>query len=146
MGFFGIDAKNHKVTLYEEGKTKFDVTNLDTVGKAVANILAKPHKYQNERIYIAGMTVNQLEILEAFKKATGVQDWEVSHGSADQIRGEGFEKLQKGDFSGIIAVIDATLVQAGNGSEFSAYRKLENEELGVKDDLDATVKAHVDRM
>ena len=92
------------------------------------------------------MTVTQLDIFEAFKNATGVQDWEVKHRPATEIRNEGFQKLGQNDFSGIVGVIDASLVEAGNGSNFSAHRKLENEELGVRDDLNESVKAYVDKL
>lgn len=38
-GFFDIDVPNRKATLYNGGNTKFNKTNMPTVGKAVASLL-----------------------------------------------------------------------------------------------------------
>ena len=102
-----------------------------------------PDKFQNERIFISGMTISQSDILEALKKATGFKDWDVEYGTADSLRQGGYEKISKNDWSGIVGVIGASLFQEGHGSYYSADSKLANEELGVKDDLLETVKKYV---
>ena len=98
-----------------------------------------PEKFQNERILISGMVVNQLDILEALKKATTSEEWAVSYGSAEKLRQDGNEKLANKDFSGILDIIGASLFQAGNGQHHSSSGKTMNEVLGVKDDLDQSV-------
>ena len=146
FGLFGFETKKHKATIYDNGTTTFDATNIGTVGRAVANILSKPDKYQNERLYISGMTITQNDIFEALKKATGVQDWEVDYRTAESLRQQGQERMSKGDFMGITDIIDASSFQDGNGANYSAIRKLENSELGVHDDLNETVQEVVKRL
>lgn len=81
------------------------------------------------------MAVTQVEILDAMKKATEPKDWAVSYRSAESLREEGYDKVAKGDFMGVLDVIGASLFQAENGSYYSWNGKLSNELLGVKDDL-----------
>jgi hypothetical protein len=145
-GLFGVDIKNRKITLYDQGTNRFDTTNLDTVGKAVAKILSMPTKFANERVFISGMTVSQVDILGAFKRATGSQDWTVEHKSASGLRAEGFAKIAAGDYSGIVDVIEASNTEPGSGALYSSERKLANEELGVKDDLNASVQQYVNKV
>ena len=109
----------------------------------MAKILSKPDKYQNERIYISGLNITQLDILEALKKTTGIENWDISYRTAESLRQQGQGRMSKGDFMGIADIIDASLFQDGNGSNHSAIRKLENKELGVKDDLYETVQKYV---
>ena len=90
------------------------------------------------------MNVTQLDVLEALKKATGVQHWELQHRTAESLRQQGWDRMSKNDFMGILDIIDASLFQAGCGSNFSPDRTMENEELGVKDDLGETVQKYVD--
>ncbi|MCJ1385156.1 hypothetical protein MMC17_008277 [Xylographa soralifera] len=140
---FGCNIKNRRATLYDQGTTRFDCTNIGTVGKAVARILSMPDKFQNERILISGMAVTQLEILEALKHAIGFKDWDVSYLTAESLRQEGNERMAKNDFNGVLDIIGASLFQAGNGSYYSATGNLVSEQLGVKDDLYQTVKKYV---
>lgn len=143
---FACNVKTHEATLFDEGKTRFDSTNIGTVAKAVAKILSMPGKFQNERICISGLAITQAELLEALQKATAPHQWNVSQRSSDSLRKEGFEKLSKNDYSGIVDVIGASLFQEGTGGQYSATRKLENDVLGVKDDLDESVAAYVQRV
>ncbi len=138
--------KKRQATLYDQGTTRFDVTNIATVGKSVSGILSAADKFQNERIYISGVAVTQLEIFEEMKRATATNDndWDVSHRTAESLRDEGFAKIAKNDFSGILDVIGASLFQEGTGSYYSGFETLANEQLGVKDDLSKTVKKYVD--
>lgn len=140
---FGCDIKTHQATLYDHGQTRFDATNIRSVGKAVAKILSMPEKFQNERILISGMAVTQCEILEAFKKATAATDWTVSHRTADSLRQEGYEKVGNNDFSGVLDIIGASLFQDGHGSYYSRDGVVMNEILGVKDDLYESVEKYV---
>lgn len=145
-GILGFDVKNRKANIYNNGTAKFDTTKITTVAKAVVNILSKPNEYQNERVFIAGMTVNQQDILAAMKKATGDEKWEVNEKSAKEHREMGFGKVSKGDWSGVIEIIEASLFEEGQGQLFSTVRKVSNKELGVDDDLDASVKEYVDKL
>ena len=126
--------------------TRFDTTNISTVAKAVAKILSMPEKFQNERILISGLAVTQLEVLEAFKKATDPKDWVVAHQTSESLRQEGYEKVAKNDYTGILDVIGASLFQAGHGSYYSEKGNVINELLGVKDDLYQSVEKYINTL
>jgi hypothetical protein len=110
----------------------------------VAKILSMPERFQNERIYISGMAVTQLDILEAFKKATGPEkEWDVSHRTAESLRQQGNDKLAKNDFGGVFDVIAASLFEVDNGSYYSKNVPVMNDVLGVEDDLYQSVDEYV---
>ena len=102
-----------------------------------------PEKFQNERIFISGMAVTQLEILEAFNKATDPKDWVVSYRTSESLRQEGYDRVAKNDFNGVLDIIGASLFQAGHGSYYSINGNLMNELLGVKDDLYQSVEKYI---
>jgi hypothetical protein len=129
--------------LYDQGTTRFDATDIDTVGIAVANLLSLPDKFENQRVFISGMAVNQVEILEALKKATKPDEWTVEYGKASELRAAGYEQLNKGDMYGLLPIIGASLFEEGHGQLHSATKPLVNKDLGVKDDLDATVEKYI---
>lgn len=143
---WSCNVQTHQATLFDNGKTRFDSTNIATVGKAVARILSMPEKFQNERIFISGIAITQVEILETLQKATAPHQWTVEHRTSDSLRKDGYEKLAKNDHSGIVDIIGASLFQEGTGGNYSANHKLANDVLGVKDDLEQTVAEYVKRV
>ena len=113
---------------------------------ALLEILSMPEKHQNERVYISGINTTQAAILEALKKARGVQDWKVNYRSAKALQDEGWRKLSQNDYSGVVNLVKASGFLDGMGANYSAIRILENEQLGVKDDLLATLRKYVDSL
>lgn len=114
-----------------------------TVGKAVAKVVSLPELYQNQHVYISEYTISQLDIFAAIQKATGTSasEWTVEHRTAESLRQEGYAMIEKNDYSGVLNLIFAAIFQAGNGSEFSSIRKLENEALGLQaEDLVSVTK------
>ena len=137
---YGFDLANKKATLYDHGAAKFEATTLSTVGSAIASILSKPEKYQNQYLYISSFTTSQAEILAALKKASGTNDWAVEEKSAKVWEDEARAKEQKGDVAGTYELIFATMFQEGKGGEF-AGKGLENAALGLPDeDLETVTK------
>ena len=58
--------------------------------------------------------------------------WEVTKGSTVEYIKDGHDKLALGDFSGMLNLIFGSIFQAGNSADFSSYRKISNEELGLE--------------
>lgn len=142
-GMWGIDVKERKAKLYDEGKAKFDTTALPTVGKAVAAVLAKgTSAYKNEYIYVNTACTNQRELLSAVQTATRTteKDWTIAPASATEFFNEGAKKLAAGDFMGAINMIYGATFQ-GLGSAYSEKKPLANKDLGLeKENLDDAVK------
>jgi hypothetical protein len=150
-GFFGIDVPNRKATIYNGGNTKFNTTNMATVGKAVASLLSLPKtaegkpslsEYANKFIYISSFLNSQREILSAVQHVTKtpVSDWTVEEGSAERWIEEGKERMAKGDFYGAVNTLYGQLFIEGSGSNYQ--NKVANEVLGLpKEDLQRSIRA-----
>lgn len=107
----------------------------------MASILSKPHRYQNEYVYVHSFSISQREILEALIVATGSSNWEIEQASAAKFYKEGQEKIAKGDLSGVFNLIFGAIFEEGHGQDYSSIRKISNEELGLpEEDLPEVVK------
>jgi hypothetical protein len=78
-GYFGIDVPDRKATLYSGGNTRFNTTNMSTVGRAVASLLTSPitsqsgaslSDYENGYVYISSFLTTQREILAACQRVS----------------------------------------------------------------------------
>jgi nucleoside-diphosphate-sugar epimerase len=83
-GFFGIDANSHSGKIWDDGNKKFSVTNMDDIGLAVSNILSKPDETANKTVYISSFETSLNDLLAAYKEATGVSEWNITHGEVEQ--------------------------------------------------------------
>lgn len=130
IGYLGIDVKNQKATLYNNGSVRFSTTTLSTIGLAVKNALLMPEQTVNNYLYIDSFTVSQKQILAAFEKATG-KKWEVSFADAEVDKKQGLEKMANGDFSGAAHLIRYINLSEGYGGDFMLYKEGANELLGL---------------
>ncbi|KAK4696269.1 hypothetical protein P7C71_g1626, partial [Lecanoromycetidae sp. Uapishka_2] len=143
LGFLGFNHSNHHATLWDQGHGRFETTALSTIGSAVAAILSHPEKYGNEYLYVNSFTTSQAEIFAALKKASGGKEWTVEERSADAYIQGGKEKWAKGEIEGVYDLIFGTTFKGGYGGEYSAIRKISNQELGIEEDNLEKVTAEV---
>jgi len=140
MGFFGINPAEHKAIIWDSGDVKFSATNVPVIGQAVAKVLSKPEATANRSVYISSCETSMNEILEAYKKATGVTDWDVSHVKWDEEVAQGKEMMTSGNMWGMAKLALAVEVKEGFGADFAAEGLLDNELLDIpRDTVDATV-------
>lgn len=79
-----MDPRSHSATIWDDGNAKFSVTTHDTIGLAVTKILRKPSETANRTVYISSFETSMNELLAAYKSATGVPEWKVTHGDVEQ--------------------------------------------------------------
>jgi nucleoside-diphosphate-sugar epimerase len=140
VGFFGFDGSSKTVTIFDDGKTVFSTTNLDQIGTATVKALEKADLTKNQYVYVSGFQTTQTEILAAAEKATGTK-WTVKKATVDDTIKEGQAKLQKGDYSGIMQLLQGATFNRQQLGDFSP-QGLWNEKLGVPEgSLEETVKA-----
>ncbi|KAH7392617.1 hypothetical protein BKA66DRAFT_457889 [Pyrenochaeta sp. MPI-SDFR-AT-0127] len=140
-GFHGFNAANKTVTLYDGGKGKFSTTNLYTIGLALVKSLEKPDLTKNQYVYVSSFVTTQLEILAAAEKITG-EKWTVTDVSTKDHIKEGQEKLQKGDFSGILNLLQGVTFSVEEDLGDLTPQGLWNEKLGLpKDNFEDSIKA-----
>lgn len=132
--FFGFDLNARRATIYDDGKKPVPATLLSTIGAAVASTLKNPSLTANRYIYISDYKVSQNEVLALLMKATGGDKWEVLHRTTAEARSNGFEKLTKGDFTGIGDLGDlilASIYGSSKETDYSLNREIANGSLGL---------------
>ncbi|KAK7536199.1 isoflavone reductase family protein [Phyllosticta citribraziliensis] len=142
VGFLGFNIADAKVRRWDGGETRWSATNLQTIGRALVNLLIKPDAYNdsaNKYVFIESHSVTQNEIQAALEKATG-----KTFTVAEEVNGEQrvktvYEALGKGDYSTV-----TDLLLAATLSKTTPYGRWEstwNERLGLKEkSLDEDVK------
>lgn len=140
-GFHGFNSANKTVTLFDGGKAKFSTTNLYQIGLTIIKALEKEDLTKNQYVYVSSFTTTQLEILAAAEKITG-EKWTVTDvNTKDHIK-EGNEKLQKGDFSGILNLLQGVTFSVEEGLGDLTPQGLWNEKLGLpKESFEDSIKA-----
>ena len=136
-----MDLAAKKVTLYDGGNGRFDVTTLSTIGLATARILENPNMYLNHAVFINSFVATQNQVVAALEKATGSK-FTVNPASTDDMLREGREKIAKGNFYGNYDLLFGSgFREDGVFMNHSSYHKLANEELELpKEDLDEVVR------
>ena len=156
--WFGFDFKNKKVTFYDDGKSKIDVSTWLQCGKAVAALLSLPvqkegngyalEDWKNKPIFISSFKVSQRDMLDSIHRVSGDtdEDWNISYEDTKQRVEDGQAEMKNGDFRGFAKSMYArSFFKSGNGQladgEFESKRGLDNEKLGLaKEDLDEATK------
>lgn len=157
----GHDLPNNKAMIFDGGDKKIDVTNIATIGKAVANVLLNPDAYaasQNEYVKVNSFYVSQNEYIAVVEKYTGrpVERVEVE-GAALHAKGMDMLNEQGGlEFlrsygppptkpypDGTVEIIHAALFGYGHLGRYSEGGEVKkwNSVLGLpKENLDEVVK------
>lgn len=102
-------------------------------------ILEKADETKNQKVYVSSFETSQKQLLELVEKTTG-EKWKVENVSSKDLRADGLKKLQTGDLSGIVALLQSAI--AGE-AELVDHRPLGlwNEKLGlVKEDFEESFK------
>lgn len=139
-GFFGLDPTAHTVRIWDSGTNKFSATNMKTIELAVARILAKPEHTANRAVYISSFVCSMNDILEAEKKVTGVDNWNITRIDADEEVRSALEEVKTGGMMAMAKLALASEVKTGVQADFAAEGLLDNELLGLEpENLDETV-------
>lgn len=152
--WFGFDIKNRKVTLYDDGKTKINVSTLRQCGRALAALLSLPEsgatpaleQWKNKPFYFASFRLSQREMLDSVQRVTKTSDsdWTISYETTTERYKNGLEAMQKGDFTGFPKAMYARAFMHGDG-DYEKTKTLCNGMFGLpKEDLDEETKVAVD--
>ena len=144
---FGIDIKNRKATLYDDGNTRMTTSTWRQCGRGVAGLLALEEgvireKFRNGPLYVASFTVTQREMLEAVWRVTGTKEgeWEVKYQGSRERYEQGLEEMKGGSREGFAKALYARGFFPGGGADFERERGLHNGVVGVeKEELDEAV-------
>ncbi|KAF2098922.1 NAD(P)-binding protein [Rhizodiscina lignyota] len=134
-GFLGFDIPNRHAKILDSGTVPFATTNLEDVGKCLANILTNHSMLEstaNQYIYIATYVCRQKTLLSVLEKITG-EPWKVEREHSKQVISKFKEKLLGGD---IAAQLPLVKVAGWGERELGDFTQIDgglwNEKLGMK--------------
>ncbi|KAG8526339.1 uncharacterized protein KY384_000332 [Bacidia gigantensis] len=155
--WFGFDFANKKLTLYDEGTTKVNVTTWEQCGRAVAAFLSlnelpedetdkgvTVETWTNKPLVISSFLISQKDMFESWKRDSGDrdEDWTIeSEGSKERYQ-KGIEAMKgaQDPMSARMGAAMASFVRAffpNGGGDYESTRGLDNGKLGLpKEDLD----------
>ncbi|KAF4210464.1 hypothetical protein CNMCM8980_001138 [Aspergillus fumigatiaffinis] len=154
--WFGFDFKEKKVTFYDEGTVKINVSTWEQCGRAVAAFLKFKELPEDENdqsptvsgwanrpLFISSFLVSQRDMFESWKRITGDkdEDWTIEYEPSAERYQRGIERMQKGDRHGFAQAMYARVFYPNGGGDYESSRELDNDVLGLpKEDLDERTK------
>ena len=154
---FGFDIKGKKLTMYDDGKTKINISTWDQCGRAIAALFSLKElpedendksvtvsNWRNKSVYISSFLISQTDMFESWKRITGDkgEDWSIDYEPSDERYKKGKERLQQtGDKTGFGQLLYARVFYPNGGGDYESIRGLDNSLLGLpEEDLDERTK------
>ena len=153
--WFGFDIKDRKVTFFDDGNTRINVSTWQQCGRALAALLSLPEsgaspaisQWKNKPFYIASFRVSQRDMLDSLHRVIGTtdKDWDITYEPTAQRYKNGMDEIQKGIMTGLAkAMYSRNFFPNGDG-DFESSRGLANDLIGLpKDNLDEATKRAVE--
>ncbi|GFF35098.1 hypothetical protein IFM51744_02669 [Aspergillus udagawae] len=154
--WFGFDFKEKKVTFYDDGNTRINVSTWEQCGRAVAAFLKFKELpedendksptvsgWSNKPLFISSFLASQRDMFESWKRITGDkdEDWTIEYEPTAERYQRGIERMQKGDRRGFAQALYARVFYPNGGGDYESRRGLDNSVLGLpKEDLDERTK------
>jgi hypothetical protein len=150
--WFGFDFKQRKLTYFDDGETKINVTTWEQCGRALAALVSLKElpddeddksptvsMWRNKGLYVSSFLVSQRDMFESWKRVSGErdEDWTFEYeGSAERYQ-RGLAEMQKGSvMGGAIAMFARCWYPNGDGN-YEDGHGLDNDVLGLpREDLD----------
>jgi hypothetical protein len=155
----GFDHAEKKVTLYDGGETKVNLTTFEQCARAVAALVSLKElpededdeeptvsRWRNKLLYVASFRVSQREMLESWKRVTG-EEWTVESQPSEERYRKGVEMMQSAGDPGMAHIgaalaTFARIFYPDESGDYESSRGLANGLLGLpKEDLDERTRA-----
>lgn len=130
VGIFG-DLKNHTMTLWDGGNTKFSTTTLASVGKTVVGVFKNPEPTKNRDLRVQDTAISLKEIMAIVKEADG-KEWTVKEGNTAEAFQAGLEEFKKPQPNFEFAIMNQLyriIFSDEHGTDYSD--KLDNDKVGL---------------
>jgi hypothetical protein len=153
--WFGFTIPERKVTLFDDGLTRVNVSTWSQCGRAVAALLRLPEsgaspclaEWKNEPLYITSFKVSQRDILDSLHRIseTNDEDWQIAYESTEKRMKDGMEEFSKGIITGIGKAMYAKIFMRSRTGELELHGETANQVLGLpEEDLDEATRAAVE--
>ncbi|KAJ8098927.1 hypothetical protein POJ06DRAFT_296652 [Lipomyces tetrasporus] len=153
---FGFNFPEKKLTLYDDGNTKINISTQVQCGRAVATLLSLKVFPENEHdqsltvsswlnkpVYISSFLLSQNDMFESWKRVTGDEgdDWTIEYEPTGERYQKGLERLKKGDLRGFVQAMYSRVFFPNGDGDFEHKHGLANSILGLPtEDLDEQTK------
>ena len=167
--WFGFDFANKKLTLYDDGAAKINVTTWEQCARAVSALLSLKElpedandksrtvsAWRNKPLVVSSFLVSQKDMFESWKRVSGDKDsdWTIEEEPSKERYQRGIEAMKSAQdpMSARMGAATASFVRVffpNGGGDYESTRGLDNVKLGLpKEDLDertAVAKAMVEQ-
>ncbi|KAH8892402.1 NAD(P)-binding protein [Thozetella sp. PMI_491] len=154
---YGIDIKEKKAWLCDDGETPMNTTTWPRCGEALAALLSLPESgaspslvdWKNKQVYVDSFRVTQRQILDSVQRVTGTtdKDWEITYEPAEKRYKEGMEEMNRGDVQGLAKAMYSRALYKDGTLDYESRKGLDNEKLGLqRENLDVVTKKVVDKV
>ena len=155
--WFGFDFANKKLTLYDDGTTKINLTTWEQCARAVAALLSLKelpedandksptlNTWRNKPLVISSFLVSQEDMFESWKRVSGDKDsdWTIEKEPSNERYQKGMEAMKSAQdpMSARMGAAMASFVRAffpNGGGDYESTRGLDNAKLKLpEEDLD----------
>ncbi|KAF2865760.1 putative oxidoreductase CipA [Massariosphaeria phaeospora] len=159
-GLFGIHMNKREVTFFDDGLQRINTSTWAQTGRGIAELLSLPilpqdendksttlSSYRNRFFFVSSFTLNQREMFEAVKRATGTADadWTINSVNSKERFEESRKKALAGDHLAFGHTMYTRCFFPGeNVALFEVTHGLDNDKLGLpKEDLEEATKYSV---
>ena len=155
--WFGFDFANKKLTLYDDGTTKVNLTTWEQCARAVAALLSLKelpedandksptvNTWRNKPLVVSSFLISQKDMFESWKRVSGDKDsdWTIEKELSKERYQKGIEAMKSAQdpMSARMGAAMASFVRVffhNGGGDYESTRGLDNAKLGLpKEDLD----------
>ncbi|KAH1493713.1 hypothetical protein LV164_005632 [Aspergillus fumigatus] len=128
--FLGFDMERRHATILDHGTNRWSATTRSTVGLAAKNAMLGPESVSNQYLFIESFNVSQRDVLAALEDVTGTR-WDVTYHDAEEEKRHALEKLAKGNYSGIPALMRYITCAKGYGGNYMDSEESANKLLSL---------------
>ncbi|SPQ22803.1 f19ac401-9618-4b72-ba1d-f03b0ba5a691 [Thermothielavioides terrestris] len=153
----GFDHAQKKMTFYDDGNTKINMTTFEQCGRAVAGLVSLKElpddendtsptvsSWRNKPLYVSSFLVSQRDMFESWKRATGETDadWTIEHEPSEERHRRGLALSRESADPltvrmGLALASFARIFFPDGHGAYETTRGLANDALGLpKEDLD----------
>lgn len=137
----GWEIEDYKATIYDSGNQRYDATNFETVGKAIASVLTHLDITRNQQVYVNSFKVCQNEVIEGVERLLG-KKIAISRASSVEIAERGRLTMASGEWQkGYFDSATGSTHGPWGFCDFGGRATRWNEVLDIpKEDLETTLK------
>jgi hypothetical protein len=152
--WFGFTIPERKVTFFDDGLSRVNVSTWPHCGRAVAALLSLPENgaspcltdWKSEPVYVTSFKVSQRDILDSLHRVLGTtdKDWHITYESTEKRVKNGTEEFSKGIVTGVGKAMYAKLFMHSR-AELDLPKEIANKILGLpQEHLDEATQAAVE--